>query len=271
MKPYIKAILFLVVVYFCDFLFRKGLVGHFLPFQLPYNLNILILFTLFAIVAWFITKRFAKSDQMEMSDLGISWSKLNQKEFLIGFLVGVILWGIVSMSQSLLAGFSWVVRPDVAILSLLHGLFFIFIADLGTELFTRGYPITKFKESFGAKAAIIIMVLFVILKSFSFEQTGVLLFYSILIPALHTIFFSIIYFKTSRLGASLAIHTGANFVTISIFDLRVEQESQAIPAGIFEANTSLENLSIHALQLPWVVMAALFSIATYIWWMKKAS
>ena len=35
------------------------------------------------------------------------------------------------------------------------------------------------------------------------------------------------------MGAALGIHTGANFVTISIFDLRTEQVDQAIPSGFF--------------------------------------
>ena len=112
------------------------------------------------------------------------------------------------------------------------------------------------------------MVLFVGMKSFSFDMEGELLFYAMMIPALHTIFFSIIYFKTKRLGASLGIHTGANFITISIFDLRIEQPGQAIPSGIFQPSVELETLSLTALQLPWVVMALFFSVAVYIWWIK---
>ena len=92
--------------------------------------------------------------------------------------------------------------------------------------------------------------------------------YAIVIPVLHVIFFSIIYFKTRRLGASLGIHTGANFITISIFDLRVEQTGQLIPAGVFQSDTSLENLSVHALQMPWVIMALMFSVIVYCWWKK---
>ncbi len=254
-----------------DFLFRKGLVGHFLPFVLPLNLNILLLFAMFTGCAWFITKRFAQSDQMRLNDLGISLSKSNQIDFFIGFVVGTVLWGIVSLSQSLFTGFSWVLRPDFNALTLIHGLVFIFIADLGTELFTRGYPLIKLEEGFGAKAAIAIMVFFEVLKSLAFNIGSDLLLYAVLIPTLHIVFFSIIYFKTRRLGASLGVHTGANFITISVFDLRIEQPGQAIPAGIFQADADLETLSLHALQLPWVVMALMFSIATYIWWTRKSS
>ena len=114
-----------------------------------------------------------------------------------------------------------------------------------------------------------IMVFIVGLKSISFDLPGELLFYSILIPALHTVFFSIIYFKTKRLGGALGVHTGANLVTISIFDLRIEQPSQAIPSGIFQSDADLETLSLTALQLPYVLMAIAFSIAVYFWWIKK--
>ncbi len=107
--------------------------------------------------------------------------------------------------------------------------------------------------------------IFVGFKSYSFDVEGELLFYTIMIPALHTIFFSIIYFKTKRLGAALGVHTGANFVTISIFDLRVGHPNQAIPSGVFQSNTALEDLSLTALQLPWVIIALVFSIGVYFW------
>ncbi len=269
MKPFVKGILFIMLITLFNFLFRKGLIASFIPFMLPLNLNFLFLFTLFAVFALLVTKWFAKSDEMRLSDLGISFSRRNHLEFFTGFLVGVLLWGIVSISQSLIAGFSWVLRPDLSMLSLIHGLCFIFIADFGTELYTRGYGLTKFEESFGAKFAIIMMVFFVSLKSFSFNLEGSLLFYTILIPALHTVFFSIIYYKTKRLGASLGLHTGANFVTISVFDLRIEEPHQVIPAGVFKSSADLESLSIHALQLPWVLMAIVLSVVVYIWWVKS--
>jgi membrane protease YdiL (CAAX protease family) len=205
---------------------------------------------------------------MTLKDLGISLDSKNRFEFLHGFLIGSVLWAIVSIVQSYTAEFSWELRPNISLFNILYGLIFIFIADLGTELFTRGYPLKRLEDSFGANTAIIIMVFFVGFQSYSFESQGELLIYSILIPALHTIFFSIIYFKTKRLGAALGVHTGANFVTISVFDLRIEQPMQAIPSGIFQSNVDLETLSLTALQLPWVFMALLFSVITYFWWNK---
>lgn len=269
MKPFLKAIFFLTILTILDFSLRKGFLPFPFPIPLPSNAGILILFTLFAILSWGITKLFCKMDKISLSDLGISLNSKNRVEFFYGFLIGVGLWALVSIMQSLLAGFSWNLRPNINILNLLYGLIFIFIADLGTELFTRGYPLTKFKDSFGSMAAIAIMVFFVSLKSFSFDVQGELLFYTIIIPALHTVFFSIIYFKTKRLGGALGVHTGANLVTISIFDLRVEQQGQAIPSGIFQPNVDLETLSLTALQLPWVFMAIAFSLAVYFWWAKK--
>lgn len=269
MKPFLKAIFFLAILTVLDFLLRKGLIGFFLPFQLPLGLNILLLFSLFAVCSWLVTKWFAKSDNLTLKDLGISLNPRNRIEFLYGFLIGVGLWGIVSIVQAFTAGFAWELRPDASLYNLLYGLLFIFIADLGTELFTRGYPLTRLKDSVGEMAAIMIMVFIVGLKSYSVEVEGELLFYTILIPALHTVFFSIIYFKTKRLGAALGVHTGANFVTISIFDLRVAQAGQAIPSGIFQSTAELETLSLTAVQLPWVLMAIGFSVAVYVWRTKK--
>ena len=266
MKSLLKGILFLAFLTLLDFLLRKGLIAFFIPFQLPQNLNVLLLFTLFAAFSWWITKRFAQTDQTHLSDLGISFNRNNRLEFLYGLFIGVALWAVVSLAQSYVAGFSWTIRPDFNATNLIHGLIFIFVADLGTELYTRGYPLTKFKDRFGAIAATAIMVLFVGLKSISFDVQGELLFYTILIPALHTVFFSFIYFKTQRLGGPLGVHTGANLVTISIFDLRVMQPNQAIPSGIFQPDTSVETLSLTALQLPWILMATALSIVTYLWW-----
>ena len=269
MKPQVKAFLFLVIITVLDFLFRKGLLSILIPFPLSQQYSIGFLFVLFAISALLVTKWFCNKDGSSLNDLGISLSKPNRFDFIYGFLVGVVLWAIVCWIQSAVAGFSWELRPDFNYMSLLYGLLFIFIADLGTELYTRGYPLTRLKDSFGSISAIVIMVFFVGCKSISFDQSGPLLFYAILIPVLHTIFFSIIYFKTKRLGPALGVHTGANFITISIFDLRLEQPGQAIPAGLFQSNTGIEGLSMHALQLPYVIMAIAFSVAVYLWWMHS--
>lgn len=268
MKPFLKATLFLALLTILDFLFRKGLVAFFIPFKLPQNFTILFLFAVFAVLSWLITKWFCKIDKINLHDLGISFNTKNRIEFFYGFLIGVGLWTLVSIIQSITAGFSWSLRPDISLFNLIYGLIFIFIADLGTELFTRGYPLIKFKDSFGAMMAIVIMVIVVAVKSISFEAEGELLFYIILIPVLHTIFFSIIYFKTKRLGGALGVHTGANLVTISIFDSRISQPGQAIPSGIFEPDVDLETLSLTTLQLPYVFMAIVFSIVVYFWWIK---
>jgi len=273
MKPLLKSILFLLLLTVFDLVFRKGFLNIPFPFQLPNNGIVLILFTLFAIIAWKVTKWFCKWDKMDISNLGISWNKKNRVEFYYGVLIGIGLWAIVSLVQSYSAGFSWELRPNISLVNIFYGFIFIWIADLGTELFTRGYPLTKLTEAYGSRIAIMIMVCFVGIKSFSFEAEGEYLFYSMIIPALHTIFFSVIYLKTKRLGGALGVHVGANFVTISIFDLRMEQPNQAIPAGIFQPNTDLDTLSLNALQWPWVVMASVFSIVVYFWWInhKKQS
>lgn len=249
-----------------DFLLRKGIVAFLIPFKFPPGFMFAFLFAVFSLLAWLITKRFCRSDNLKMQDLGISLNWKNRFDFSAGFSLGVLLWAIVSLIQSVLAGFSWTLRADFIIADVIFGLIFIFIADLGTELFTRGYPLTKFEESFNARTAIIIMVFFVGLKSFSFNLGGELLLYTMLIPALHTIFFSMIYFKTRRLGGALGVHTGANLVTISIFDLRPEEQAQAIPAGIFQPTADLDSLPLFMLQLPYIIMAILFSGAVFYWW-----
>lgn len=269
MKPFVKTIGFLVSLTILDFLLRKGFIGFFIPVELPYNLNLLFLFFLFAFSGWKVTEWFCKSDNIRLKDLGISFDSRNRFDFFWGSVIGMALWGLVSVIQAYTAGFSWEWRPNISLFNLIYGLLFIFIADLGTELFYRGYPLKKFEESFGAIAAIIIMMLFVGLRSYSFEAEGKLLFYIILIPVLHTVFFSIIYFKTRRLGAALGIHTGANFVTISIFDLRIAHEGQTIPSGIFQSDTDVESLSLTAIQLPWIIMVILLSFVVFLWWKQK--
>lgn len=270
MKPLYKAIVFLVILTVLDFLLRKGFIAFFIPFQLPHNLNALLLYSLFALISWLLSYKFCLSEQIKLQHLGVSLNSKNRRDFVLGFFIGLLYWAIVSVVQSYTAGFNWELRDPLSLFNLLYGLLFIFIADLGTELFTRAYPLRKFEEALGSKVAIVLMVFFVGIKSYSFQANGELLFYTIAIPALHTIFFSFIYFKTKRLGASLGIHTGANFVTLSVFDLRIEQVNQSIPSGIFQSSVELEKLSLNALQLPWVFAAVLFSIATYFWWAKTS-
>jgi membrane protease YdiL (CAAX protease family) len=268
MKLFPKALSFLAILTALDFLLRKGFIGFLIPIQLPHNILVFILFTAFAYFSILVTRWFCRSDKITLAELGISFDSKNRVEFYFGLLAGILLWGIVSFAQAYAAGFSWELRDNISLHSIFYGLLFIFVADLGTEVFTRGYPLQKISERFGATLSIIIMFFFVGLKSVSLEASGELFMYIILIPALHTIFFSIIYFKTKRLGAALGVHTGANFVTISIFDLRVEQARQAIPSGIFKASADIETLSLTALQLPFVFMALLVSFAVYLWWKK---
>ena len=268
-KAFPKALLFLTIVWLFDFLLRKGFLGFLLPLPLPSSYATLVYFSLFALAAWMTTRWFCRSDKSSLHELGISLDRMNRKDFFIGFWIGLVIWAIVSVAQAGLAGFSWELRPEISLFNILYGLLFIFIADLGTELFTRGYALTKFKDSVGAMLAIWIMTFFVGLKSYSPNLSGELLFYTMIIPALHTVFFSIIYFKTKRLGASLGIHTGANFVTISLFDLRQEQSGQVIPSGVFQPSADLETLPLTALQLPWVLAAIIFSCIVYIWWKKS--
>lgn len=269
MKPLAKALSFLAILTVLDFLLRQGFIGFLIPIQLPHNIFVFILFAAFAYLSILVTRWFCRNDKITLAELGIAFDSKNRVEFYFGLLAGILLWGIVSFAQAYAAGFSWELRDNISLYNIFYGLLFIFVADLGTEVFTRGYPLQKLSERFGATLSIIIMVLFVGLKSVSFEASGELLMYIILIPALHTIFFSIIYFKTKRLGAALGLHTGANFVTISIFDLRVEQARQAIPSGIFKASADIETLSLTAVQLPFVFMALVVSVAVYIWWKKQ--
>lgn len=269
MRPSIKAIAFLLLLTILDFLLRQGFIFQFLPIPLPQQLTMLVVYGLFAAAGWFITKSFCRREAKDLNDLGISFNRQNRRDFYVGFLLGVGIWAIVSFIQAFAAGFSWELRPEISLFNVLYGLIFIFLADLGTELYTRGYPLTRFEDSFGSIWAIIIMTLFVGLKTFLFQPESDLLLYVILIPVLHTLFFSIIYFKTRRLGAAVGVHTGANFITISIFDLRPGQSGQLIPSGIFQPDTSLESLSVNALQLPWVFAAIAFSILVYVWWAKE--
>ncbi|MCT4625086.1 MAG: hypothetical protein N4A46_15790 [Schleiferiaceae bacterium] len=269
MKPIVRALVFIILLTLLDFALRKGVLP--IPIPLPKNITFFILYTVFAVLSWFITKRFAKRDKLSMQDLGIDFKTANRLDFLKGFGVGVALWAIVAFAQAQLAGFSWILRPDVGIFNIAYGLLFIFIADLGTELHSRGYALTIFKNNFGVNMAILAMVFITSLRSFDPQLDGEFLLYAMIIPALHTIFFSFIYFKTKRLGASLGLHAGANFITISIFDLRESALDQPIPSGLFQASESLENLSLTSLQIPWVIMPLLLSIATYVWFRKSQS
>lgn len=267
LKP---ALLFLLAVLIADFLFRKGFIMILIPVGLPPGVSALILYALFTFFAWLATKFFTKSEGQRPADLGISFSEANRSQFIYGFLAGIILWGLVVLSQAYFAGFNWIWREDVSVSSVLYGLLFIFIADWGTELFDRGYGLSKLQSGLGSIWAIGILAGFVGLRSISFNADWELLLYGMLIPILHALFFSFIYFKTKRLGASLGLHTGANFVSISIFDLRDSHPNQAIASGLFQADTSLDQLSMHALQLPWVAMAMMVVLATWFWWKGSA-
>jgi|GEM_PF-2576211 len=264
-----NAIVFLLLASGLDFLFRKGFLAYLIPSPLPKDLTVMVFFALFAAAVWWLSRGFAKRDQMQVQDLGIDFKKQNRRDFFLAFVLGIMLWALVALSQAYFAGFTWTLREGFQITSLVHGLLFIFIADLGTELYMRPYPLSQLENGWGGKIAIGILLLFELIKSLAYNVGEELFLYAVIIPVLHVGFFSIIYLKTKRIGAPLGLHTGANLVTISIFDLREEQAGQAIPAGMFRTQADLETLSVEALQLPWVIMASLLLGLSYIWWRRS--
>lgn len=268
--PY-KAILFLFLLWLFDVLFRAGLIGHLFSIPIQGKMGGLIMYTLFAGMAWGATRLFCRWDQIRFADLGISLGRNNRREFWFGLLVGIIFWAIISYFQGLISGFSWTIQEDILIPNLLFGLLFIFVADLGTELFMRGYPMIRFREAYGPPVAIFLLSLFVGLKSLSPNLSGELLGYAILIPVLHNVFFSIIYLRTKRLGGSLGVHIGANFVSICIFDLDGEQAGELIPHGFIQPDRAIEELSMHTLQLPYVIGAVIFSVLVFYFWPTSLS
>lgn len=143
MKPFLKAFFFLLVVWIFDLLLRMGLILHFIPFQLPSNFTLLVLFLLFVLVSYFITRWFCKKDHIKTKDLGTNYDLKNRLDFLYGFIIGFVLWAVVSLLQLWMAGFSWELRTNISFYHIIYGLIFIFIADLGTELFTRESSFSK--------------------------------------------------------------------------------------------------------------------------------
>ncbi|NNF34449.1 MAG: hypothetical protein HKN68_10095, partial [Saprospiraceae bacterium] len=111
MKPFIKAIFFLIVLTFLDFGLRKGLFAFAIPIPLPQNFMMFFMYTLFTVCGWFVTKWFCKLDKISLNDLGISFNRKNRTDFYYGFLIGFVLWAIVSIIQAMAAGFSWEFRP----------------------------------------------------------------------------------------------------------------------------------------------------------------
>lgn len=260
MKPYLNALAFLLLAWILEFLFRMGLLLHIFPLELSGEIGGFSMFACFTVLLLLLTHFMAKKDASSLSQLGINFKRRNRLDFLWGCIAGIVLWAVVSQVQAYSAGFTWEIRPSFQPVNLLLGFFFIFIADLGTELFYRGYPLTELDKSWGAPISIGVMVAFVGLKSFSPNLELDLQLYTMIIPALHTIFFSIIYLKTKRIGGALGLHTGANFVTISLFDLRHDNDAQFIPSGWLQPDTTLDDLSLNALQWPWIAMPILLSI-----------
>lgn len=264
-SPFIKALSFLAILTILDFLFRKGIFFQIIPVPLPQYIVGLVIYGLFALLALFITSKFCQLDSLSLKNIGISLDKSNKREFAYGLLIGTIVWSVVSVSAAFFSGFWWELHLNNVILNITMGLLFVFLADLGTELYVRGYGLTQLKNRFGIVIAIILISLFVGFSSFSANSPTDLMIYAMIIPALHAVFFSIIYFKTGRLGGALGLHTGGNFATISLFDFSGDQSGSLILPGLFHPDSSLEGLSIHAIQLPFIIAALILIAVVYFW------
>ena len=130
-----------------DILLRQGYAAFLIPVKLPQQVFTFGCYALFALLALFITFLFSRMDKTSLPELGIVTDKKNRIDFFYGFLIGVFLWTLVSLFQSLWAGFDWQLVTEIDFTALLYILVFIFIADLGTELFTRGYPLAGLKTN----------------------------------------------------------------------------------------------------------------------------
>lgn len=254
----IKAFSFLAILSVLDMTLRDGVLERLFGDVSSTFLLAFVFYSLFAALALTITVWFCRWDGIRLKTLGIGLDRTNRRDFLCGLVLGVIVWSLVSFTVSASAGFSWEFQLGNALINMWIGLIFIFIADLGTELYVRGYGLTGLKTVFGPYVAIAAISTLVGLRSYSPSVPSETLFYVVLIPTLHAILFSIVYFKTGRLGASVGIHTGGNFATISLFDFGRK-------GGLLHPDIDIQALSIHSIQLPFVAAALLLIVFVCVW------
>ncbi len=262
------AIVFLLLMAGLSWLMRTGGVLMFLP-ALPQPYTLYALYGLFAVAALLITAWFCKRDGLSLRQLGIGVDRNNRRDFVWGLLIAIALWGAMALVMTVTAGIRWQWHPEFLFPNLIIGLVFIFVADLGTEVAYRGYGLTRLSQGIGPWPAILCIAVFVGLQAYSPGRQESMQVYAMLIPALHAVFFALLYLYTGRLGASVGLHTGGNLASISLFDFDGNVPGQLIPAGVFQPGETVMTNSAHAIQLPFVITALLIILALVLLWRRR--
>ena len=161
-------------------------------------------------------------DHRVFASVGFPYHGKIAKEFLLGFLIGAIMIGVVGAVEMSIGAIRLHVRPGqgVALLVRNFGLSFLFFGyfALGEELVFRGYPFQALIEGIGAVGATILMSVFFGLVHLMNPDAGLI---STMNTMLAGAWLSIAYLKTRTLYFPFGMHFAWNLVQSFFLSLPV--------------------------------------------------
>lgn len=182
--------------------------------------SLLFLFYVAVLMSSFLMLQFI--DRRRLSSVGFPYHGKIWKEILLGFLIGVLMIGIVGGTELAVGALKLNLRSNFSVPLFLRnfGLSFLFFGyfAIGEELLFRGYPFQAFIEGMGSVGAIVLMsVVFGLLHLMNPSASAV----STINTVLAGVWLSIAYLKTRTLYFPFGMHFSWNFVQSFIFSLPV--------------------------------------------------
>lgn len=196
--------------------------------------------------------------------LGISWLLLHffQKEnltvfgfwplkkgfaqFLIGFVLIILIRFVITFIESELRAFEWTLNPDFQVQTVLNALWYHIKSALTEELIYRGAVLYILIQRIGAKRATILSaIVFGIYHWFSYDMFGsgiVPMAYILLITGFVGYVWAYTYEKTGSLMMPLGFHIGVNMIQTFYLPNQPYGELLYSITGVAELNDWIELL-----------------------------
>jgi membrane protease YdiL (CAAX protease family) len=173
-----------------------------LPFADYISLAVSSLLTLTLIVL------FTKWEKVTLPEVGIAFQRQSTLRFLSGFGVGIVMVAVQAIITAGFAEVSFVLSPDVSIITIAPSLILYLLVALREELVFRSYSIRSLANSISPIVALITITIIFILEH---VMAGVSWKMSVIGSGFGGILFGVAALKTKGIALPLGIHSAWNF------------------------------------------------------------
>ena len=162
------------------------------------------------ICAFLATIIFLRVDKKKFSDIGLTFDRSTVAKFIAGFLVGVVIMGLLAMSSLYMSGLKVELKPAGGLMHFLMATMPLIPLAFMEELAFRAYPLETIKSKLGIWPSILItsilFALYHLVNGWTIER-------SFLGPAIWGLIFGLAAIYSKGIAMPTGIHYAANLTT----------------------------------------------------------